>query len=152
MMAGPKAALGGGVTGERPNLSMSATLTAGQKYHLVVYNTDPSPSRPTGRELAHHPDQTLGCHRQSRRAVQLRGAYPGGGFPSPPVTTTRSAAALSKNGSHFPVVLGWTDGSYTGDPYYGALTDHWDNGSIGTMMLYGSPQVRAAKLPGISRR
>jgi len=100
-------------------VDLSASLTADQIYHLVVYNTDANPSQnwssPNSLMTRVVPWDGAG----NRGAIFIQGAWK-------PWTSHDMAQIFNPgrlryvNGSHVPLMLTWTDGSHTGDPYYSA--------------------------------
>ncbi|MHB0939742.1 MAG: FlgD immunoglobulin-like domain containing protein, partial [Armatimonadota bacterium] len=94
---------------------ISATLTAGQRYHLVITNTDPDPSlnwsSPNGLMTRVLPWDGTG----NRAAVYINGQWHPFSSKWNPWNTTGSNFV---NGQHVPTMLTWSDGTNTGDPYY----------------------------------
>lgn len=114
---------------------ISATLTAGQIYHLVIANTDPSPSTnwssPNTMMSRVFPWDVASL---GNPASNYRGEYLSGGTWRPWTSVSNfwnTARVNSVNGSHTPLILTWSDGTSTGDSYYGG----WQAGG---MYLYGS--------------
>ena len=100
---------------------ITAMLTAGTTYHLVIFNTDPnyarnwsSPNVLMTRLLPW--DGTVGNRAECCDTVN------GGGGSWQPWSSIDNIWNTSKcnfiNGSHVPLMLSWSDGSNTGDPYY----------------------------------
>jgi len=113
----PTANIPGG--GDGPlTFPISACLTAGTIYHLVIYDTDPnystnwsSPNTLMSRVLPW--DGTVGNRGE---------CYDSGSWQpwtsSENIWNTTGGNAV--NGSHVPIQITWSDGTYTGDPYYSA--------------------------------
>jgi len=94
---------------------ISATLTRGVRYHLVITNTDNKPDRnwssPNGLMTRVLPWDGTG----NRAAVFIDGQWhPFSSIWNP----WNTSGGNYVNGHHVPTMLTWDDGSNTGDPYY----------------------------------
>ncbi len=120
------------------DFAITASLVAGQKYHLVLFNTDPSPSvnwsSPNSVITRVVPwDATGNRGEQYDSPWGIAGAWaPYAAIPENPWATK-----FTDNGSHFPTMLTWSDGVNTGDPYYGALVPVVESMAA---TIYGSRQ------------
>ncbi len=104
---------------------ITCTLTAGTIYHLVIFDTDPNystnwSSPNTLMSMVLPWDGTVGNRGECFDTVN------GGGGAWKPWTSQSniwgSASNNFLNGSHVPLMLTWSDGSNTGDPYYSAAS------------------------------
>jgi hypothetical protein len=112
----PRTAMGGYADGAF-SFPITASLTAGRIYHLVVTNVDPNPganwSSPNGLMSRVQAWNGTG----NRAAVYKNGAWKPWSSKDNPWNT---AGSNYVNGQHIPAMLTWSDGSITGDPYYSA--------------------------------
>lgn len=144
-------------TGIRPtgdgalSYAMNASLTANQIYHVVITNTDSSPSTnwssPNTLMSRVLPwDGTVG----NRGAVYENGAWK-------PWTSTdnefNTAGSNYVNGAHVPLMLSWSDGTNTGDPYYSAAISggakFYGSNKAGEYIVWNNPTVTISKV-GVS--
>jgi flagellar hook assembly protein FlgD len=104
------------------HFSISANLTAGQKYHLVLYNTDTNPSANWSSPNSVM-TRVVPWDATSNRGEQFDSPWgiAGKWAPYAAIPENPWATKFTDNGSHFPTMLTWSDGVNTGDPYYGAL-------------------------------
>jgi flagellar hook assembly protein FlgD len=154
----------GRATGIRPSQAMdgaldgalhfpiTATLVAGQVYHLVISNSDPSPGT---NWSSPNTMNTRVLPWDGGRTKGPRGAWYSGGTWRPwtptrnPFNTTGSAYA---NGSHPPMMFTWTDGTNTGDPYYLALVRSNDvaaffgSSKAGQLIVWDKPTVTIKRI------
>jgi len=103
-------------------IPISATLTAGQKYHLVVTDTDPSPGTNWSSP------NTMMTRIVAWDGTGCRGEYLDGNTgqwspwaSSDSMNLFNVARDNLVNGAHSPLWLKWADNTYTGDPYYSAF-------------------------------
>jgi len=96
---------------------ISASLTAGQIYHLVITNVDPNYSTnwssPNGLMTDVKPWDGTG----NRTCYYSSGSWKPYGSTNSPWNTSGSN---NVNCHHTPTMLTWSDGTNTGDPYYSA--------------------------------
>ena len=102
------------------HVPLTATLIAGEIYHLVISNTDPDPrhnwSSPNTLMTRIVPWDGTG----NRGEVFQDGVWkPWGSSGWENVFNTTGSNFVSS--AHSPTMLTWDDGSTTGDPYYSAL-------------------------------
>jgi len=112
----PSTAMDGYIDGAF-HFPISASLTAGQIYHLVITNTDSNPgtnwSSPNGLMTRVQPWDGTG----NRLAYYSSGSWKPWSSGDNPWNTS---GGNNVNGHHVPTMLTWSDGSNTGDPYYSA--------------------------------
>ncbi|MHB0937406.1 MAG: type II secretion system protein [Armatimonadota bacterium] len=133
-------------------VDLSTSLTEGQIYHLVIYNTDPNPeqnwSSPNSLMTRVVPWDGTG----NRGAIFIQGQWK-------PWTSRDSAQIFNPgrlryvNGSHVPTMLTWSDGSCTGDPYYSAAVSQgaffYSSTKAGQFMQWDQPSATINKI-GVS--
>ncbi|MHB9023618.1 MAG: FlgD immunoglobulin-like domain containing protein [Armatimonadota bacterium] len=112
-------------------IPLTATLTAGQIYHLVITNVDPSPATNWSSP------NTLMTEVKPWAGGDNRVAYYSGGQWSPWTSQDNvfnTSGGNNVNGTHAPTMLTWSDGSNTGDPYYSSAIS-------GGAYFYGSTKA-----------
>lgn len=112
----PRAAMDGYADGAF-SIPITATLTANRIYHLVITNIDPNPRRnwssPNGLMTRVRPWEATGCRAEVYRNGSWR--------PYSSVHNPWNASGSNYvSGQHHPLMITWSDGSATGDPYYSA--------------------------------
>ena len=114
----PRTAMDGYLDGAL-HFPITATVTAGQIYHLVVTNVDPNPgtnwSSPNGLMTRVVPWDGTG----NRAAVYESGSWRPWSSQNNPWNTTGGNYV---NGQHIPTMLSYTDGTNHGGHYYSART------------------------------
>jgi len=131
---------------------ISATLTAGQIYHLVITNVDPNPgtnwSSPNG----------LMTRVQTWDGTGNRLAYYSSGSWKPWSSTDNpwnTSGGNNVSGEHTPTMLTWSDGTNTGDPFYSAAISSgakiYGTSRAGEYILWNSPTTTIGKV-GVSMK
>lgn len=108
------------------NFTTKPTLVAGKVYHVVIDNTASNPS------TNYSSVNTLASRILTGTSIggNNRGEYWNKTIWQPWTTTDSDnhfqPATRSNNldGSHVPVLLRWSDGSFSGDPYYSAASQN----------------------------
>jgi len=129
---------------------ISASLTAGQIYHLVIYNVDPNYSTnwssPNGLMTEVLPWTGTG----NRACYYSSGSWKPYGSTNSPWNTSGSN---SVNAEHIPTMLTWSDGTNTGDPYYSASLSSsariYGSSRAGEYILWDKPTTSISKI-GVS--
>ncbi len=113
------------------HVALNAQLTAGQIYHIVIYNVDPSPSSnfssPNGLMTRVLPWDGTG----NRTCYYSSGSWKPYGSTSSPWNTSGSN---NVNAQYTATMLTWSDGTNTGAPYYSASLS-------GSARIYGSSRA-----------
>ena len=129
---------------------ISATLTAGQIYHLVITNVDSNPgtnwSSPNGLMTRVQPWDGTG----NRVAYYSSGSWKPWSSQDNPWNTS---GGNNVNGEHSPTMLTWSDGTNTGDPYYSAALSagarFYGSSRAGEYILWNQPTTTIGKI-GVS--
>lgn len=153
----PGATIVASTSGVRPEVdgyirfALSASLTEGEIYHLVVYNTDPDPatnwSSPNTLMTRIRPWDGTGftC------SVCEHGAWRPWCSQWNPFNTQRDNYV---NGSHSPLMLSWDDGGVWGDPYWSAAVTSgpayfYGKNRAGELIVWNHPAAKISQI-GIS--
>lgn len=99
---------------------ITASLIAGQVYHFVIYNTDPNPSvnwSSINTVMSRIVPWNPATAPDARGAVAPKGSSSWTPW-SPNSDIWNTSGGSSQNGSHIALILKWSDGTVTGDPYW----------------------------------
>jgi flagellar hook assembly protein FlgD len=129
---------------------ISASLTAGQIYHLVITNTDSSPgtnwSSPNGLMTRVQTWDGTG----NRTAYYSSGSWKPWSSQDNPWNTS---GGNNVNGHHTPTMLTWSDGTTTGDPYYSAAISSgarfYGTSRAGQYIVWNGPTTTVSRI-GVS--
>ncbi|MHB9132042.1 MAG: FlgD immunoglobulin-like domain containing protein, partial [Armatimonadota bacterium] len=142
-----------GYTDGALHFNISANLTAGQIYHVVITNVDSNPSSNWSSP------NTLMSSVQPWDSNMINGpramAYDNGRW-SPWTSSANdwnTGGGNSVNGGHVPLMLSWTDGTITGDPFYSAAISggayFYGSNRAGEYINWNRPSVTITKV-GVS--
>ncbi|MHB9106291.1 MAG: FlgD immunoglobulin-like domain containing protein [Armatimonadota bacterium] len=131
---------------------ISASLTAGQIYHLVIYNVDSNPSTnfssPNGLMTSVKPWDGTG----NRTCYYSSGSWKPYGSTNSPWNTSGSN---NVNCQYTATMLSWSDGTNTGYPYYSASLSSsakiYGSSRAGEYILWDTPTTTISKV-GVSVR
>lgn len=147
----PSTAMDGYIDGAL-HVPLSAQLTAGQIYHIVIYNTDPNPSAnfssPNGLMTDVKPWDGTG----NRTCYYSNGSWKPYGSTNSPWNTAKSN---NVNCHYTATMLTWSDGTNTGYPYYSASLSGsariYGNSRAGQYIVWDKPTTTIRRI-GISVR
>lgn len=129
---------------------ITASLQAGEIYHLVVINTDPDPksnwSSPNSMMSRAKPWEGGG----NRAECNTDGKWHPWASLHDPFVTEKSNEL---NGAYCPLMLSWDDGTTTGDPYYSSAIKtgayFYGQNCAGELIVWKQPEVTIRQV-GIS--
>ncbi|MHB0939214.1 MAG: FlgD immunoglobulin-like domain containing protein [Armatimonadota bacterium] len=142
----PVSAMDGQIDGAF-RVSLNASLTAGQIYHIVIYNVDPNPSRnwssPNGLMTRVQPWDGTG----NRTSYYSGGSWKPYSSRNNPWNTSGSN---NVNGQYTATMLTWSDGTNTGDPYYSARLSQgayfYGRNRAGQQIVWDGPSTTISRI------